>query len=82
MANHKSALKRHRQSVKRRTSNRAEKSAIFTLTKKYNAAEGEEKTTLLKTVQSKIAKAGRKNILNKKLAAKKISKLMKAAAAK
>lgn len=82
MANHKSALKRHRQSVKRRASNRADKSSIFTLTKKLISAEGDDKTSVLKAVQSQIAKAARKNILNKKQAAKRVSKLMKMANAK
>lgn len=82
MANHKSAIKRHRQSLKRNERNRARKSEIWTLTKKVMAAPKEEAVVLLKTLQSRLDKAGKRNIFHKRNAGKKIAKLMKVVAAK
>ncbi len=82
MATHKSALKRHRQSVKRRTKNRAEKSDIRILTKKIVDASKSEAISLLKTLQSKIDKAGRKGVLHHINASHKVAQLMKIVAGK
>lgn len=75
MANHPSALKRNRQSIKRKARNRARKSEIHTLTKKVMNATAEEAPTLLKLLQSKIDKAARKGTLHWRTAARKISRL-------
>lgn len=82
MANHKSAIKRNRQSIKRNVRNRAKKSEIFTLTKKVLSAPKEEAQEILKALQSKIDKASKTNTLHWKTAARKISKAYKALAAK
>jgi small subunit ribosomal protein S20 len=77
MATHKSALKRHRQSLKRKQRNRAMKSEIHTLTKKVISASEEEAPTVLKALQSKIDKAGRKGVLHHKNAAHRVSQMMR-----
>lgn len=82
MAEHKSALKRHRQSLKRNARNRQDKSEIWTLTKRLTAASKEDAGDVLKLLQSKIAKAGRKSVFHHKAASKKIAKMMKIAASK
>lgn len=85
MANHISAAKRHRQSLKRRLRNRTVKSALHTQMKKAHAeinaktakiGEGE-----IKAAQSAIASAASKGVLHKKTAARRISRLMKKVAA-
>lgn len=86
MANHKSAIKRHRQSLKKRDQNRNIRSAVRTSIK--NTKEAVEKgnsadaLTLLKKAQSTITKAGVKGSLHKKNAARRISRLAKKVAAK
>ncbi|MBU0504680.1 MAG: 30S ribosomal protein S20 [bacterium] len=77
MATHKSALKRHRQSLKHRQSNRAMKAEIQTLTKKVINASEEEAPVVLKALQSKIDKAGRKGVLHYKNAAHRVSQMMR-----
>lgn len=76
-----SALKRHRQSLKRRMRNRAKKSAIKTLSKKAVAlaAEGkvEDALTILRKAQSLIDKAAKGSTLHKNTAARKKSRLMR-----
>lgn len=76
MADHASALKRQRQSEKRRDRNRAVKSKIKTLQKKVEAAK--EKTvaaTGLRDVVSALAKAARTGVMHRNTAARKISRL-------
>lgn len=83
MATHKSALKRHRQSLRRKARNKAAKSSMKTAVKAF-----------LKTVEAKdagavkpslgkatavIAKAASKGLIHKKTAARKISRLAKKA---
>jgi len=82
MANHKSALKRHRQSLKRNTRNRSLKSEIWTLTKKVTSAPKTEAVALMQQLQSILAKAGRKGVLHKKTASKHISHMMKTISSK
>lgn len=77
MANHKSALKRHRQSVKRNTRNKAMKSEILTLTNKLLKASKEEAAELFKKVQGKLDKAKRKGLLKSNTVARKVSRLQK-----
>ncbi|WP_114312866.1 30S ribosomal protein S20 [Thermus caldifontis] len=76
-----SALKRHRQSLKRRLRNKAKKSAIKTLSKKavLLAQEGkaEEALKILRQAQSLIDKAAKGSTLHKNAAARKKSRLMR-----
>ncbi|GAB6144049.1 30S ribosomal protein S20 [Desulfocicer niacini] len=81
MANHKSALKRAKQSENRRLRNKSTKSAMNTAIKKVRAAaeeEGNENAqALFINAQSCIAKAGKKGVIHKNTAARKISRLSK-----
>jgi small subunit ribosomal protein S20 len=80
MANHKSAIKRHRQSLKRRDRNRVIKSAVRTVVKKARkAAEEKSPETLVLAVKAEqaLAKAAQKGIFNKKTAQRYISRLTK-----
>lgn len=79
MATHKSAIKRNRQSLKRQARNKAKKSDILTLSKKLTSAPQKEKVEIFKLVQKKIDKAARKGVLHWKAAARKVSRLSKAA---
>ena len=76
-----SALKRHRQSLKRRLRNKAKKSAIKTLSKKavLLAQEGkaEEALKIMRMAQSLIDKAAKGSTLHKNAAARKKSRLMR-----
>ncbi|KGQ22758.2 30S ribosomal protein S20 [Thermus filiformis] len=76
-----SAMKRHRQSLKRRLRNKAKKSAIKTLSKKAAAlaAEGkaEEALKILKKAQSLIDKAAKGSTLHKNAASRRKSRLMR-----
>ena len=84
MANHRSAIKRHLQSLKKNARNRSARSALATQVKKArveianNTAkpnEGEIRNTV-----SLMAKTAGKGIMSKKTAARKISRLMSQAA--
>ncbi len=80
MANHKSALKRNRQSLVRREKNRQAKAALRTVVKKFNetvAREPEAAKELLVSVVPAIAKAASKGIIHKNAASRKISRLSK-----
>lgn len=78
MADHASALKRHRQSLKRKERNRNAKSKLATLKKKVEgAATKEEGQKTLKEAISAFAKAGRKGLLHKNTANRRISLLQK-----
>jgi small subunit ribosomal protein S20 len=79
LATHASALKRARQSEKRRLRNSAVKSVVKTVTKKVvKAIEGENpeeaKKALAQAIPT-IQKASSKKIIHKKTAARKISRL-------
>ncbi|MCP5464848.1 MAG: 30S ribosomal protein S20 [Deltaproteobacteria bacterium] len=80
MANHKSALKRHRQNLKRNARNKSIKAELHTLTKKFLNAPKEEATKLLSLLQSKLDTAARKGVIKRKSAAKKVARAMKNAA--
>lgn len=92
MANHKSALKRHRQSLVRRNRNRAIKSVLKKSIKAVNVAveqeSAEEARAALKVAIPTIGKAASKGTLNKFTASRKVSRLtrkvnaLEAAAAK
>ena len=86
MANHASAEKRHRQSLRRRTRNRMNKSNCRTLAKKtislLETASLEDAKSALKAAERAIAKAAAKGIYDKGTAKRKISRLAKAVAKK
>jgi small subunit ribosomal protein S20 len=78
MANHKSAIKRHRQSLKRRDRNRLIKSTVRTLVKKAKQAVAEnspEALTFKIEAERALAKAAQKGIFHKKTAQRHISRL-------
>ncbi len=83
MANHKSALKRHRQSIRRRARNASVKSRVRTEVKKVrvslDAKDGAAVKAALATAVPALDKAASKGILHKRTAARKVSRLMKAA---
>ena len=73
--------KRHRQSLKRRTANRATKSTIKTFVKKALVANSEgaaEAATLTQRAESLIDKAAKGSVMHKRTAARKKSRLAKA----
>ncbi len=79
MANHKSALKRHRQSEKRRIRNTAVKSALKTSIKGVRSAiekgDAKEAAVKLKTTGSELDRAVTKGVLHRNNASRKISRL-------
>ena len=79
MANHKSALKRIRQSEKRRQTNRVHRGAMRTEIKKFHAAveAGDQETaaTALAASIKRIDSNGSKGVLHKSTASRKISRL-------
>lgn len=84
MANHKSAIKRYRQSLKRRDRNRVAKSALRTAIKKARAAiaSGDKKLAMEQYVvaQRTIAKASNKKLIHAANASRNISRLASALA--
>lgn len=85
MANHKSALKRHRQSEKKRIRNTAVKSTIKTSIKGIRASikdgNTEEATLRLTKTCTQLDKAVSKGILHRNNASRKISRLTTAVGA-
>lgn len=83
MANHKSAAKRARQSVKRNKRNTTALSSVRTFEKKLRTAiaEGDKKGAqeALKAYMSKAQKAATKGVIHAKTAARKLSRLSKQA---
>ncbi len=83
MANHKSAIKRHRQSLKRKMRNKSVKSGMKTQIKSFfsvlETGEKDAVQKLLPETVSKIAKTASRGIIKKKTASRKISKLAKKA---
>lgn len=79
MANHKSALKRHRQSEKRRERNASVKSAIRTAVKKVrtsiDAANAEEAKTNLLEATRVLDGAVTKGVLHRNNASRRVSRL-------
>lgn len=81
MAKLASAMKRHKQSLKRRIRNRHVRSTVKTIVKQVQEgiAEGTGKSQdLLSKAASVIARAGSKGVIHKKTASRKISRLAKA----
>lgn len=82
MANHKSALKRNRQSQVRRERNRMNRTKVKTVIKKIDAAMGAEGSVekaqeALKAAVPVIERAAVKGAFHKKTAARKVSRLTK-----
>jgi small subunit ribosomal protein S20 len=81
MATHKSAEKRHKQSLKKRDRNRTTKSTIKTAIKSANAAltaaDKKEAEVKVKKAVSLLGKAASKGILHKKNSSRNISNLNK-----
>lgn len=81
MANHKSALKRVRQSAIRRERNRIVKTRIKNAVKQVRSSVSENVAESvagqLNQAKSVIAKAAKKGVIHKKTAARKISRLAK-----
>jgi len=79
LANHKSAIKRHKQSETRRTRNSSVKSTVKTAIKKVREAvtmkKGEEAKTSLKEAASLLDRAVSKGVLHRNNASRKISRL-------
>ncbi len=78
MANHKSAKKRAKQGLVRRQRNRAVKTAVKNLEKNLRSAveqNDENKTAVLRSVQSRLQKAAQKGVIHKRTASRKISRL-------
>ena len=86
MANHKSAIKRHRRSLKLRDRNRNTKATFRTAVKEVQAALAAGKNTEaqagLRAAERLIAKAAAKGIIHKSNAARRISRLATLVAAK
>ncbi len=81
MANHKSAIKRARQNIDRRTRNKSAKTRVKNVVTDVRlAVKDQPKEAVLETLtnaKSVIDKTARKGIIHKKTAARKISRLSK-----
>jgi small subunit ribosomal protein S20 len=86
MASHKSAWKRYLQSEKRRTRNRTARSALKTQVKKARAEIETGRSSPVagevKSAVSAIQHAASKGVMHKRTAARRVSRLMKAASKK
>ena len=82
MAEHKSALKRHRQSLRRWARNVSVKSAVKTAVKKVRAlVQGKDAAAARAALAAAIPAldtAASKGVIHKRTAARKVSRLMKA----
>ena len=82
MANHKSAVKRHKQSVKRNARNRATRTRMKNLVKDVRlAVQGNDKESAeqaLKGATIALDKSAGKGVIHWKKAARKVSRLAKA----
>lgn len=89
MANHKSAVKAHKQSLKNKARNQSIISKVKTFIKKFeemlkSGSKEDTKTAFVKA-ESEIMKSASKGVMKKKTASRKVSRLnkkMKAAKAK
>ncbi|MBI5587610.1 MAG: 30S ribosomal protein S20 [Deltaproteobacteria bacterium] len=79
MANHQSAIKRHKQSEKRRLRNASTKSTLRTAVKRVSeavaAGKADEAATNLKAAVSLLDRAVTKGVLPRNTASRKISRL-------
>ena len=85
MATHKSALKRHRQSLARRSRNRTDRSrlktAVKSLLKTIEDKDSDKIQDALRHTTSVIAQSASKGLIHKNTAGRKISRLTKKARA-
>lgn len=80
MPHHKSAMKRIRQDRKRRSRNKAVKSAVRTVSKQVGTATNDEEAQrLLAEASSVIDRAAKKHVIHWRTAARKKSRLTKQA---
>ena len=83
VANHKSALKRHRQSLKRAARNKAVRTRIKNSVKKYQSVlatkEEAQIVSSLSATTSTLDKAAKKGVIHWKKAARRVSRLANAA---
>lgn len=77
MANHKSALKRIRQSVKSTVLNKDRISRIRTFIKKFMSSDATSAASAFISAQSEIHRGVTKGVLHKNAASRKISRLNK-----
>ena len=81
MANHKSALKRARQSETKRLRNKATKTRVKNVVKEVRAAAtdaaSDQTVNTLNAAKSTIDKAAKKGVIHKRTAGRKISRLSK-----
>ena len=81
MANHKSALKRARQSETKRLRNKATKTRVKNVVKEVRTAaadaSNDQTVNTLNTAKSAIDKAAKKGVIHKRTAGRKISRLSK-----
>ena len=81
MADHKSAIKRHKQSLVRKERNKAVKTSLRTAYKRVEAAatgtDNDEATSQLKLAIKTFDKAASKGVIHKKTAARTKSRLSK-----
>ncbi len=81
MANHASALKAHRQSLKHRSTNRSNRSSLRTFLKQFNdrleAGKTEEARNSLPELYAAIDKSQQKQAITKNAAARQKSRLTK-----
>lgn len=75
MANHKQALKRHRQSLKARSRNRHFRTILKNAVKKATSTEGEGAAQAFRTAESVVMHIASKGIIPKKRASRKVSRL-------
>jgi small subunit ribosomal protein S20 len=79
MANHASALKAHRQSLKRKNRNRSSRSALRSslksFTEKLGAGKAKDATEVLPHLYSDVDRAVRKGVLSRNAAARHKSRL-------
>ena len=82
MANHKSAVKRHQQSIRRRRRNQSLESSVKTLVKKVRAAidkkDPEVIAEKIKEVNGLLDKAVVKGVIKRNTASRKLSRLARA----
>ncbi len=81
MANHKSALKRARQSETKRLNNKATKTRVKNVVKSIRTAAADDandqNVNMLNEAKSTIDKAAKKGVIHKRTAGRKISRLSK-----
>ncbi|MFP4315858.1 MAG: 30S ribosomal protein S20 [Desulfovibrionales bacterium] len=82
MANHRSAIKRHRQSLKARMRNKAVKTRVKNVSKSVRTAieenDKQKAAEALKAATKALDKAASKKVIHKKTAARRISRLARA----